>query len=91
MYPTLISEEIREVFADVRDDAKVQDKSGTEAVNYCYANGSFTSQWSNSSGSGKRFVHLFIGAARTNFPSIRMAASMAFIRFRRLVRASSHQ
>ncbi len=49
----LSTQQIREAFADVRDDAKVQDTAGTVAVNYWYANGAFTNQWSNSSGSGE--------------------------------------
>jgi hypothetical protein len=45
--------EIRETFSGVRDDAIVQDSAGTRAVNYWYADGRFTNQWSNRGGSGK--------------------------------------
>ena len=49
----LSTEEIRRVFADVRDDAELQDAVGTRAVNYWYSNGTFTNEWSNARGSGK--------------------------------------
>ena len=48
----LSTEEIRQVFANVRDDARVQDAAGTTAVNFWYADGSFTNAWSNQHGSG---------------------------------------
>jgi len=43
----LSSEEILQAFANVRDDAEVQDVTGTRAVNYWYAEGRFVSRWSN--------------------------------------------
>lgn len=49
----LSTEEIRTVFADVRDDAELQDGSGTLAVNYWYADGTFSNRWTNKSGSGE--------------------------------------
>jgi hypothetical protein len=49
----LSTEEIRQVFANVRDDANVQDSAGTTAVNYWYADGAFTNEWSNQSRAGK--------------------------------------
>lgn len=48
----LSTEKIRTVFANVRDDARVQDAVGTIAVNFWYADGSFTNAWSNEHGSG---------------------------------------
>jgi hypothetical protein len=48
----LSTEEIRQVFSNVRDDADVQDSAGTTAVNYWYADGTFTNEWSNKSGAG---------------------------------------
>lgn len=48
----LTGEEILQAFANVRDDAVVQDKVGTRAVNYWYADGKFISRWSNERGAG---------------------------------------
>lgn len=48
----LSTAEIRLMFSDVRDDAEVQDASGTTAVNYWYGDGRFINRWSNDSASG---------------------------------------
>jgi hypothetical protein len=48
----LSTEKIRQVFSNVRDDAVVKDSAGTTAVNYWHADGTFTNEWSNESGSG---------------------------------------
>ena len=48
----LTTEEIRSVFRNVRDDARVQDEAGTRAVNHWYADGRFTNSWSNDNASG---------------------------------------
>ena len=45
--------EILRTFADVRDDAKVQDAAGTRAVNHWYSDGNFISRWSNGLDSGE--------------------------------------
>ena len=45
--------EIAKAFSDVRDDAQVQDAAGTRAVNHWYADGRFTSHWSNDLDSGE--------------------------------------
>jgi len=47
------SDAIVRAFADVRDDAQVQDTAGTSAVNYWYADGRFTNRWTNTSGTGE--------------------------------------
>ncbi len=49
----LNTEEISQAFADVKDQAEVQDVSGTRAVNHWFANGTFTNSWSNATGSGE--------------------------------------
>ena len=49
----LDGEEILQAFADVRDDAKVQDAAGTRAVNHWYTDGAFVSLWSNGVDSGE--------------------------------------
>ena len=49
----LTTEEIRQLFTGVRDDARVQDAEGTSAVNYWCADGTFSSNWSNGTISGK--------------------------------------
>jgi hypothetical protein len=49
----LTTEEIRQIFSGVRDDAMVQDAAGTSAVNYWCADGTFTNEWSNETGSGQ--------------------------------------
>ncbi len=49
----LSTDEIRTAFSNVRDDAEVQDSSGTRATNYWYADGTFTNAWRNASGSGE--------------------------------------
>lgn len=49
----LSTEEIKRVFADVRDEAQVQDSAGTRAVNYWYADGRFINEWSSPDGSGR--------------------------------------
>ena len=47
------TEEIRVAFADVKDEAEVQDASGTRAINYWYADGTFTNRWRNANASGE--------------------------------------
>ena len=49
----LTTEEIRQTFSSVRDDATVQDAKGTRAVNYWCADGTFTNEWSNGTRSGR--------------------------------------
>lgn len=49
----LTTDEIRQLFAGVRDDARVQDAANTSAVNYWCVNGTFSSNWSNGTNSGK--------------------------------------
>lgn len=49
----LDGEEILQAFADVRDDAKVQDAAGSRAVNLWYTDGTFISRWSNGVDSGE--------------------------------------
>jgi hypothetical protein len=49
----LTTEEIRQAFSGVRDDARVQDEANTRAVNFWCANGVFTTEWSNGERSGK--------------------------------------
>ncbi len=49
----LSTDEIREAFSGVRDDAIVQDAEGTRAVNYWCADGTFVSEWSNGSVLGR--------------------------------------
>jgi hypothetical protein len=49
----LTTGEIRQVFSDVRDDARVQDAANTSAVNFWCSSGAFTSAWSNGEHSGK--------------------------------------
>lgn len=49
----LSGEQIVRDFADVRDDAKVQDAAGTTAVNHWYADGRFVNRWSNGKDSGE--------------------------------------
>ncbi|MCX2983146.1 hypothetical protein EYC98_19975 [Halieaceae bacterium IMCC14734] len=48
----LSGQEILEAFANVRDDATVQDAAETRAVNYWYADGRFVNRWSNDKDSG---------------------------------------
>lgn len=48
----LSGEEIRQAFANVRDEAAVQDAAGTTALNYWYADGRFTNEWSSPTDSG---------------------------------------
>ena len=48
----LSTEEIAGIFANVRDEAQVQDSAGTTAVSHWYADGTFTNEWTNSAGSG---------------------------------------
>jgi hypothetical protein len=45
--------EVREAFANVKDEAEVQDAAGTRAVNYWYSNGTFTNRWRNATASGE--------------------------------------
>lgn len=49
----LSTQEIRERFSNVRDDAEVQDEAGSRAVNDWYADGRFIVRWRNQSGSGE--------------------------------------
>ena len=49
----LSNEEIFQAFADVRDDAEVQDVARTRAVNSWYADGRFISRWNNGVDSGE--------------------------------------
>ena len=49
----LSDEEILQAFANVRDDAIVQDAAGTRAVNRWHADGRFMSRWSNGTDSGE--------------------------------------
>lgn len=49
----LSGEEILRDFADVQDDARVQDAAGTTAVNHWYADGRFVNRWSNGKDSGE--------------------------------------
>ena len=49
----LSTEEIRTVFANVKDEAEVQDASSTRATNYWYADGTFTNSWHNAGASGE--------------------------------------
>lgn len=51
--PALTTAEIRTTFSDARDSATVMDAVGTTAVNHWYADGTFTSEWSNRESSGK--------------------------------------
>jgi len=48
----LSTEEIRQAFANVHDTARVQNSSGTTAVNQWFADGRLINNWSNSSASG---------------------------------------
>lgn len=43
----LTSREILETFANVRDEAALRDANRTRAVNHWYADGTFTTEWSN--------------------------------------------
>lgn len=49
----LSSAAIVRAFADVRDDAQVQDATDTTAVNHWYADGRFTNRWTNTIGTGE--------------------------------------
>ena len=49
----LTTGEIRQVFANVKDEAEVQDAAGTHAVNYWYSDGTFTNTWRNANASGE--------------------------------------
>ena len=49
----LVTSEIRAAFANVRDDARVQDAAGTRAVNVWHADGHFVNNWHNAGGSGE--------------------------------------
>jgi len=49
----LTGKEILEAFANVRDDAEVQDAKKTRAVNQWYSDGRFISRWSNNKDSGE--------------------------------------
>ena len=49
----LNNQQILDAFADVRDDAEVQDAAGSRAVNYWYASGRFVSAWRNGTSSGE--------------------------------------
>ena len=49
----LSTEEIKQAFANVRDEAQVQDSAGTTAVNYWYADGRFVNEWSSQNDSGR--------------------------------------
>ncbi|MCR9185469.1 MAG: hypothetical protein NXH81_08740 [Halieaceae bacterium] len=48
----LTSSEIEAAFANVRDNAEVQDGRGGEAVNHWFADGRFTSEWRSAAGRG---------------------------------------
>lgn len=52
-YRRLNSEQILAAYANVRDDAQVQDGQGGSAVNHWYADGRFTSEWQSPAGRGK--------------------------------------
>ena len=49
----LSTAEIQAAFADVRDEAEVQDAAGTRAVNYWYSDGTFTNRWRNATAAGE--------------------------------------
>ncbi len=49
----LSTQEIKSVFANVIDQAEVQDAAATTAVNHWYADGRFVNQWSAPHRSGK--------------------------------------
>lgn len=51
-YQRLTTEQIRQAFAGVRDDASVQDGDGGSAINYWYDNGQFIVHWQTSTQSG---------------------------------------
>ncbi len=48
----LNTEQILNTFADVRDDAAIQDSAGSTAVNHWYADGRFINHWQNANDSG---------------------------------------
>ncbi|MEP1470225.1 MAG: hypothetical protein ABJK20_16685 [Halieaceae bacterium] len=49
----LTGEEIQQAFANVRDDARVQDDAKTRAVNQWHSDGRFISRWKNDSDAGE--------------------------------------
>ena len=49
----LTTTDIQKVFANVKDEAELQDTAGTHATNYWYSNGTFTNAWRNAKGSGE--------------------------------------
>ncbi len=49
----LSTEEIQRLFSGVRDDAQVQDRFRTTAVNEWHSDGSFVNRWSNAERSGE--------------------------------------
>ncbi|MGC6475687.1 MAG: hypothetical protein ACON41_03515 [Parvibaculales bacterium] len=49
----LTTAEIKTIFANVRDDAQVQDKKATRAINFWYADGRFENNWSRADANGR--------------------------------------